>query len=120
MRISDWSSDVCSSDLDVELVAVPAAAVHEDAAARGGDGQVGLGLAEAADVGGELTDLRAHQAQFLGALLGVRAFELARQRQLSRSEEHTSELQSRMRISYAVLCLRKKTRTTHIHQCAPR
>src|SRR3546814_3468156 len=32
-----------------------------------------------------------------------------RQPQLSRSEEHTSELQSLMRISYAVFCLKKKT-----------
>src|SRR3546814_5455317 len=31
-----------------------------------------------------------------------------------RSEEHTSELQSLMRISYAVFCLKKKTKTTHI------
>src|SRR3546814_7557156 len=30
-----------------------------------------------------------------------------------RSEEHTSELQSLMRISYAVFCLKKKTKTTH-------
>src|SRR3546814_9345746 len=34
----------------------------------------------------------------------------------SRSEEHTSELQSLMRISYAVLCLKKKTRHTHIEK----
>src|SRR3546814_6813131 len=33
---------------------------------------------------------------------------------LSRSEEHTSELQSLMRISYAVFCLKKKNNTTHI------
>src|SRR3546814_9985247 len=32
-----------------------------------------------------------------------------------RSEEHTSELQSLMRISYAVFCLKKKKNTTHIH-----
>src|SRR3546814_10342091 len=32
-----------------------------------------------------------------------------------RSEEHTSELQSLMRISYAVFCLKKKTTNTHIH-----
>src|SRR3546814_14392035 len=31
-----------------------------------------------------------------------------------RSEEHTSELQSLMRISYAVFCLKKKTKSTHI------
>src|SRR3546814_10331553 len=34
-----------------------------------------------------------------------------------RSEEHTSELQSLMRISYAVFCLKKKKYTTHIHNC---
>src|SRR3546814_8765327 len=34
----------------------------------------------------------------------------------SRSEEHTSELQSLMRISYAVFCLKKKTHTNHIHK----
>src|SRR3546814_3199647 len=32
-----------------------------------------------------------------------------------RSEEHTSELQSLMRISYAVFCLKKKTKTTQMH-----
>src|SRR3546814_2871967 len=32
-----------------------------------------------------------------------------------RSEEHTSELQSLMRTSYAVFCLKKKTRTYHLH-----
>src|SRR3546814_1597187 len=36
----------------------------------------------------------------------------------SRSEEHTSELQSLMRISYAVFCLKKKNNTTHIHKTA--
>src|SRR3546814_5464409 len=39
---------------------------------------------------------------------------------LMRSEEHTSELQSLMRISYAVFCLKKKkttqTKTTHVHE----
>src|SRR3546814_2114166 len=35
---------------------------------------------------------------------------------LPRSEEHTSELQSLMRISYAVFCLKKKTTTTKRHQ----
>src|SRR3546814_10530426 len=37
-------------------------------------------------------------------------------RVLDRSEEHTSELQSLMRISYAVFCLKKKTKTTIIHR----
>src|SRR3546814_2940080 len=37
------------------------------------------------------------------------------QTHLIRSEEHTSELQSLMRISYAVFCLKKKTNTQHIY-----
>src|SRR3546814_7619827 len=37
---------------------------------------------------------------------------VARQRQVVRSEEHTSELQSLMRISYAVFCLKKKKNNT--------
>src|SRR3546814_2294815 len=37
-----------------------------------------------------------------------------RRRQAARSEEHTSELQSLMRISYAVFCLKKKTNTSRI------
>src|SRR3546814_10617784 len=37
----------------------------------------------------------------------------ARRRQRQRSEEHTSELQSLMRISYAVFCLKKKKKKTH-------
>src|SRR3546814_4643914 len=34
---------------------------------------------------------------------------------IERSEEHTSELQSLMRISYAVFCLKKKKTTSHTH-----
>src|SRR3546814_5975030 len=44
------------------------------------------------------------------------AFEDARSRCELRSEEHTSELQSLMRISYAVFCLKKKTKQKHTHQ----
>src|SRR3546814_7856302 len=89
MRISDWSSDVCSSDLQVGRPSVRVAAV--------------AGLA----------------ASFLSFLvLGDR--ELRRERSEynyllttnNRSEEHTSELQSLMRISYAVFCLKKKTKQT--------
>src|SRR3546814_5791386 len=45
---------------------------------------------------------------FLGVVLGVLIPNV-------RSEEHTSELQSLMRISYAVFCLKKKTETTSMH-----
>src|SRR3546814_1141697 len=52
---------------------------------------------------------------------GARQLDRARQhldRDILRSEEHTSELQSLMRTSYAVFCLKKKnTHTTHSHNC---
>src|SRR3546814_1210476 len=101
MRISDWSSDVCSSDLDLvalehlwlgrELVADADAALQDvvDDARRGDLGRLGCALA---------------------GVLGVSGSESAR-RVDDRSEEHTSELQSLMRRSYAVFCLKKKNNT---------
>src|SRR3546814_5057156 len=53
---------------------------------------------------------RLHHAAFRQAVV-VR--ELPQDRRLPRSEEHTSELQSLMRISYAVFCLKKKRLNTH-------
>src|SRR3546814_1902114 len=68
----------------------------------------------ASGVGPQLSDLAEAIAR-----VGLRQLDRERRRltmvceQLERSEEHTSELQSLMRISYAVLCLNKKTRYTH-------
>src|SRR3546814_10368684 len=45
----------------------------------------------------------------------TRTFTLVADEQSLRSEEHTSELQSLMRISYAVFCLKKKNKTTTTH-----
>src|SRR3546814_8858984 len=119
MRISDWSSDVCSSDLDRgEQVGRPHLAVLLAWQ------QFGLGQPE--DVGGgvdqpvveELFDLlqaqpldihraaAAEMAQPLDALRGADQPAGA----ADRSETHTSDLQSLMRSSYAVFCL-KKTRS---------
>src|SRR3546814_8491753 len=120
MRISDWSSDVCSSDL-----AVPVDARHPP------DQQFG-GAVEAED----LHFLRAEGAdadlRHPDRLVGRHRLDLrdpgrpvverpevpvereAVHRHDIRSEEHTSELQSLMRISYAVFCLKKKNKqTTH-------
>src|SRR3546814_3644229 len=125
MRISDWSSDVCSSDL-----APDAQGRHDQ-----GDSEIGPGGARADDTGGSQKDRkiadcvvaraypdRAHVGVATAVAiehegnaavrdqrdhpddshrLGVR--HPAAQRR--RSEEHTSELQSLMRISYAVFCL---------------
>src|SRR3546814_2576091 len=93
MRISDWSSDVCSSD----LVAHHQKARHIHAKiARNADmllGHIRLGAM------GRHPD-RTHAKI-------IRAAQLLD----GRSEEHTSELQSLMRISYAVFCLKKKHQT---------
>src|SRR3546814_5464044 len=86
MRISDWSSDVCSSDLALEG--------GGEVVAAGGDGS----LRGEAQPGYCLAARRARHRQEL--------------RQGGRSEEHTSELQSLMRISYAVFCLKKKNTNT--------
>src|SRR3546814_7680776 len=83
---------------------------------------VGGEIAREADIGG-LVDLPAvagHRAaaQFergAAQLLGKRPGRTAERphRRVGRSEEHTSELQSLMRISYAVFCLKKKKQQTH-------
>src|SRR3546814_4545623 len=103
MRISDWSSDVCSSDLRI----VPAPPVVDPARQHRREGERG----ERADdkkhvVIGEDRRLARRFAHHLrpGAGAAQRGIE-------DRSEEHTSELQSLMRISYAVFCLKKKTKT---------
>src|SRR3546814_6094358 len=128
MRISDWSSDVCSSDLD-------------------GRGFSLQGYEEGYFLGPTLFDhvtpaMRTYQEEIFGPVLQIvrattlpEAVELASAHQYGngvaiftrnghaarefasavevgmvgvRSEEHTSELQSLMRISYAVFCLKKK------------
>src|SRR3546814_4728049 len=120
MRISDWSLDVCSSDLK----ALDAAQIRfrdEIAAARGNVLAVeGVTLRMA--IGGEKTfdqfveeaDLSVIEEAYRHA---ARAFspdvtrtyaEHVGRARHERSEEHTSELQSLMRISYAVFCLKKK------------
>src|SRR3546814_3413358 len=87
MRISDWSSDVCSSDL---LAVTGTLTFPGDRLDQKGNG-----------VGHASCDRRS--AESLCPSRRVADFR--------RSEEHTSELQSLMRISYAVFCLKKKKPT---------
>src|SRR3546814_5176060 len=99
MRISDWSSDVCSSDL-VDLSRIqPSGAAGADTEARHTDGAVQVlrdsCAAEAA------AGANARGSTVMPNLQNKIAI-------VTRSEEHTSELQSLMRISYAVFCLIKK------------
>src|SRR3546814_3702527 len=107
MRISDWSSDVCSSDLGL------APMTPEQARGAGARSMV-IGVA---NPGGLIPDgwlpglLQALEAglDLIGGM-HARLHEIAVLREAAerRSEEHTSELQSLMRISYAVFCLKKK------------
>src|SRR3546814_2830879 len=137
MRISDWSSDVCSSDLIVladkrrKNAQIGLIAGREDHAVtpaiKAGDGLFELAVAVIAAIG----DARAGRAgaeiphRFNGALdaigiVGEAEIVVGSEKQhplpvqhAFRSEEHTSELQSLMRTSYAVFCLKKKNNTQH-------
>src|SRR3546814_7057065 len=102
MRISDWSSDVCSSDLRK-----PEDEAEHDRCDRA-DQRPGLGRArpEQAEQEDDRDPRRDEAREFLDIL--ERLIETAKQR-AGRSEEHTSELQSLMRNSNAVFCLKKKT-----------
>src|SRR3546814_7961330 len=99
MRISDWSSDVCSSDLHSR----PRGLRRGDGAAEGG-GARGVEGQRRKGVGRDLVRPRRSERRHRIHRLYV-----------DRSEEHTSELQSLMRISYAVFCLQKKIVTKHSH-----
>src|SRR3546814_7395461 len=133
MRISDWSSDVCSSDLEEHLSPYNATVKA-------------MGQITGAIVGITLVLMAVFvpMAFFPGSTGGIyRQFSVTLivsigfsallaltltpalcatflkphvpedQRKENRSEEHTSELQSLMRISYAVFCLKKKTLNTN-------
>src|SRR3546814_9487375 len=119
MRISDWSSDVCSSDLG-QLAGLLAVADPIRESARGAiDALRSDGLRIVMLTGDNATTANA-VARIVGGLDEVRAElkpedkaqAIAELKASGRSEEHTSELQSLMRISYAVFCLKKKKETT--------
>src|SRR3546814_10384555 len=107
MRISDWSSDVCSSDLRCTQA-------EGAGAGDGGQADGAHRLSACAD------EIRAgHHAAGTGRRTERGPGEAGPVGR-DRSEEHTSELQSLMRTSYAVFCLKKKNKTkhtnsTHIH-----
>src|SRR3546814_2948554 len=122
MRMSDWSSDVCSSDLAVRVLDLGEVDLLEACHQRQRHRLGGL-VDRAEDEHGDAVDA-ARGVAALGVSLGIlRDRNLARRggnaigvenhdhaavAEDGRSEEHTSELQSLMRISYAVLCLKKK------------
>src|SRR3546814_3951785 len=106
MRISDWSSDVCSSDLQMGIGR--AVEIGFDAAQRVADPGMGHGgIPTEPDCGlQEYLSRPVPPRPGRGGMARPSVTEEGRQPE--RSEEHTSELQSLMRISYAVFCLKKK------------
>src|SRR3546814_6329559 len=120
MRISDWSSDVCSSDLGdlaqarcvhrgIPVIELPADAGIE-LVARDVVTAVDREHVDQRRIGGIPAFVRVHPgvvgAEAERAGTGFQAV-VGAGIQAARSEEHTSELQSLMRISYAVFCLNK-------------
>src|SRR3546814_8904135 len=130
MRISDWSSDVCSSDLPADFtlsrrgpLRARNAAGREAARRRARDPRTGHDAFRDRRCGGQcrLDDLD-RRKHFRQPAHRQRLFPQQRTHRFRpradegwrtdrRSEEHTSELQSLMRISYAVFCLKKNTKT---------
>src|SRR3546814_5853016 len=123
MRISDWSSDVCSSDLRIETEGVAVLrrtaeveseihrrrtigrciATQRQCAVRRRQQAAAVRISDGTTADIVAIDLHMHVPAIRGGALDVVHRGLVR----SRSEEHTSELQSLMRISYAVFCLTK-------------
>src|SRR3546814_1367452 len=157
MRSSDWSSDVCSSDLaeaqaNYDLAVIEAqraadlfekqsgtASNRDNTAAQKLKADASLQRARAelktaeidldrttirAPIGGaiglsETTQGALVAAQQTTALTTIRTLDpifVDVTQSATRSEEHTSELQSLMRISYAVFCLKKKHRKSRLQQ----
>src|SRR3546814_3896920 len=134
MRISDWSSDVCSSDLGPRARRGARAAPRLRGSSRiraaldRRDGAGTMGYPGARDYGGDNPLLRCAALPFGSHPRPCRDLSARRDavavaapvqatagagsrgdvRRIARSEEHTSGLQSLMRISYAVFCLKKK------------
>src|SRR3546814_10005882 len=114
MRISDWSSDVCSSDL-ASASSKTAIGLGYSIAQRGEPRPETVGLTSTAHVAA-LDAQRVYdrvisydQIMTLNAATPSALVDMAGNGAV-RSEEHTSELQSLMRNSYAVFCLKKKTK----------
>src|SRR3546814_2139610 len=128
MRISDWSSDVCSSDFNAQVAKLIASYTDDALAAL----MTNLGghcletLTDAFDraaddvptmfiaytIKGFGLPFAGHKDNHAGLMNPTQIAALRDQFGIAeggeRSEEHTSELQSLMRISYAVFCLKKK------------
>src|SRR3546814_6443504 len=127
MRISDWSSDVCSSDLRCRSAITTIARQADPGRPEQQFGNADIlsavdrRLAQDGDRSWHLIDQRQGSRggddDHIRLRSGCRIRRGRRLRKILRSEEHTSELQSLMRISYAVFCLKKKNNNNTAQQC---
>src|SRR3546814_3572180 len=117
MRISDWSSDVCSSDLTTD-------ANNYQARVDDARNQLNTAISQLKSIASangynqqQLTEIQSQQANTVDTLkirigkiqdVDPAVVSTTITNLQTSSEEHTSELQSLMRISYAVFCLKKK------------
>src|SRR3546814_1602280 len=110
MRISDWSSDVCSSDLRSRRTAsvLESSPPSSRRVLHSWQWSACLG-STGAKHDGQYSKARCPRAKNVTEESSKSDSDCLR-----RSEEHTSELQSLMRISYAVFCLKKKKQTNKI------
>src|SRR3546814_5582999 len=123
MRISDWSSDVCSSDLQGYWEKIQAVLRKHDVLLIADEVITGFartGNLFGCESFGIKPDMMTLAKQLSGAYMPISAVLVsdaiyqaiadnsAKRGSFGRSEEHTSELQSLMRISYAVFCLKQK------------
>src|SRR3546814_3484805 len=120
MRISDWSSDVCSSDLGSVPLGKLGAVRSMDQRHMGvyrlrpthcaNERELAEGVVEMVIAPDNMRNAHIVIVHHNGKHIGRRSIGAEQ-----RSEEHTSELQSLMRISYAVFCLKKK-KIKHTHK----
>src|SRR3546814_2027878 len=120
MRISDWSSDVCSSDLACIVIGIAVDDTIQFLARFNADARAGADEAPAvaSALSAVLRPVTLSTIALCSGFLVFAGSTLATQVQFGllsafRSEEHTSDLQSLLRTSYAVFCLKKKNNNSN-------
>src|SRR3546814_9042636 len=111
MRISDWSSDVCSSDLDRAFETIGDAAGNVPDGKRHRDRDHAVDRIMPAEMDRADPDQRRIRRDHPAERAPQAESGDREQRGETRSEEHTSELQSLMSNAYAVFCLKQKKNT---------